>query len=254
MVGFLLCVGGGIVLSACNSFTGADDLELGASGAGAAGANGAEAGNGGTAAGAVCAGVDCGAHGTCHVVDEAPACDCQAGFHAEDLACVADPPDPCAGVVCVGNATCVAANCVCPTGFEGDPAAGCHATNPQEATRRAQLIAIAEAEVGYCEGTDVRPYMSQNPGLWCYDFVAWVYDQVGVSEGQSYTPGSFPSWWKPEPGDLIKFQIQHYGMVHELSPDGTSVTTIEGNAGGCVTEGSASLDQIEYIGTLDGSI
>ncbi|PKN48679.1 MAG: hypothetical protein CVU63_04320, partial [Deltaproteobacteria bacterium HGW-Deltaproteobacteria-20] len=67
----------------------------------------------------------------------------------------------------------------------------------------------------------------------------------------AYQTGSLPTGWRPEPGDLIKFNIQHYGMVAEVSPDGSLITTIEGNVNSCVMSGSAMDASVEYYGSLD---
>jgi hypothetical protein len=221
----------------------------------AAGVTGAEPADAGVDA---CAGVVCG-HGTCDAGSGAATCACEAGFHAVGLTCVADPPvDPCASVTCGAHAACAAGACACSAGFEGDPVVGCTAIpGARELEVRAQLIAAARAELGNCEGVTVRPYMLQQPGLWCYDFVAWVYAQLGSVPSPlslpTYRIGAFPAGWRPKPGDLIKFRIQHYGVVESVSPDGQFVTTLEGNNGSCVVESAATMDSLEYIGSLDGA-
>jgi hypothetical protein len=211
-----------------------------------------------SAAAGPCRDVSCGAHGTCVANAGAAACQCEAGFHAEGLTCVADPPvDPCAAVVCGANAACAAGACVCNTGFQGDPTVACSPTPSQtESDVRAELVRIARAEIGNCEGVTPRPYMLGQPGLWCYDFVAWVYAQASYSlptpmSLPEYHVGALPPGWRPEPGDLIKFTIQHYGMVESVSADGTSVSTIEGNYGSCVVASGSSLASIDYFGSLD---
>jgi len=204
----------------------------------------------------VCDGVFCGL-GDCVDVGGAPACDCDPGYHAEGLACEQDvPPDPCDSTICGANASCDQGVCVCNVGFEGDPVAGCTSISTDEELARAELVSIALAELGYCEGVDVRPYMLNQPGLWCYDFVAWVYQQSSWSlpaplSLPRYNTGSLPAGWRPEPGDLIKFTIQHYGMVADVSPDGQVITTIEGNVSYCVMQRSTSDPSVEYYGTLD---
>jgi len=204
----------------------------------------------------VCDGVDCG-FGDCVDVGGAAACDCDPGYHAEGLACVEDVPvDPCDTTVCGANATCDQGVCICNVGYEGDPVVGCTPISTQEEICRAELVTIAMAELGYCEGTDVRPYMLDQPGYWCYDFVAWVYQQSNcalpspMSLPRYYT-GSLPVGWRPEPGDLIKFNIQHYGMVADISTDGQIITTVEGNVSYCVMQRSTSDPSVEYYGTLD---
>ncbi len=229
-------------------------------GSGAVGAGGAGGGGqpiGGEAPADPCDGVDCGGNGSCADVGDDAICICDDGFHAEGLSCVVNPPPgPCEGVQCGVHASCSAGSCVCDGGYEGDPDVGCSEINPTEASVRAGLVALAEAELGYCEGTDTRPYMLSQPGLWCYDFVAWVYQQSSQSlpapyNLPTYQANALPLWWKPEPGDLIKFNIQHYGMVKSVSPDGNTITTVEGNVNSCVMGRTVSLGSIEYFGSLD---
>jgi hypothetical protein len=256
----------GASLIRCNLLTGAEDVVILGAGAGGS-AVGSPGGNGtgglGGAGGAggdtpsPCASVDCGAYGECVDIGGEAACDCAGGYHSEGLSCVENPPPgPCENVVCGEHAGCTDGLCECLDGYEGDPTAGCTATNPTEEAARQELVDIATAELGYCEGVDDRPYMQYQPGLWCYDFVAWVYQQSSYSLPSplslpKYYVGSLPGWWRPEPGDLIKFTIQHYGMVADVSPDGQIITTIEGNVNLCVMSRSTSDPSVEYYGTLD---
>ncbi len=202
----------------------------------------------------LCQDVDCGA-GTCRVSHQGlPECDCNQGYVAEGLTCV--PEDPCSGVVCGVNAFCDLGQCHCLDGHEGNPYDECTYVPTQADLCRAELVQIAAAELGFCEGTDDRPYMHGQPGLWCYDFVAWVYSQSSCyAPTPLYLPrqtvGSLPEGWRPGPGDMIKFTIQHYGMVASLSADGQTITTIEGNVNYCVMSRSIRDSDVEYYGTLE---
>jgi hypothetical protein len=204
-----------------------------------------------------CEAVECGTFGACVSTGGQAQCACDTGYHAVGLSCVEDEPvDPCAGVACGSNASCMNGACECDDGFEGDPESGCAQPNPIEADVRAELVAIAMAEQGFCEGTDDKPYMQYQPGFWCYDFVAWVYSQSSYPLPSpislpAYQTGSLPTGWRPEPGDLIKFNIQHYGMVAAVSPDGSQITTIEGNVNSCVMSRSTTDADVEYYGSLD---
>lgn len=204
-----------------------------------------------------CEAVDCGAFGACVSTGGQVQCACDPGYHAIGLTCVEDEPvDPCAGVTCGSNARCEGGACVCDDGFEGNPDSGCEQPNPLEAQVRAELVAIAMAEQGVCEGVDDKPYIESQPGYWCYDFVAWVYSQASYPLPSpmslpAYQTGSLPTGWRPEPGDLIKFNIQHYGMVAEVSADGSVITTIEGNVNSCVMSRSTTDAGVEYYGSLD---
>lgn len=166
-----------------------------------------------------------------------------------------DTQDPCEDIVCGDNAHCEAGQCYCDEGFEGDPWVGCDPIVSEEERIRAKLVEIAMAEEGMCEGVDDRPYMQYQPGYWCYDFVAWVYEEA--DEGLPYplalpqVPVPVPKGWRPAPGDLIKYQIQHYGMVASLSGDQLTVLTIEGNVNYCVMQRQTTDSSVEYYGTLE---
>ncbi len=202
-----------------------------------------------------CLGVDCSGHGTCQVSGGQATCACDSGYHAQGLACVED--DPCANVTCGANAHCLAGVCQCNDGYEGDPVAGCHEPNPTEAQVRQQLVDIGLAELGQCEdGNDDRPYMLGQPGLWCYDFVAWVYSECDTALPSpislpQHPASEVPDQFMPEPGDLIKFTIQHFGMVRSVSADGQTIQTVEGNVNSCVTTRTVSLSSIQYFGSLE---
>lgn len=167
-----------------------------------------------------------------------------------------DASEECDGVTCGDNAHCEADECVCDDGFEGDPYEACEPYESEEARIRQELVDIATAELGFCEGTDERPYMEQQPGQWCYDFVAWVYSQADeglpapINLPQMYID-SMPDDWRPAAGDLIKYNIQHYGMVASLSEDEITVYTLEGNVNYCVMERSTTDVDVSYYGTLE---
>jgi hypothetical protein len=94
----------------------------GATTGGTAGAGGVDAASDETAP-IVCDGVSCSGVGTCEVVDGGqPSCVCEAGYHAEGLACVTD--ETCAGVDCGRCGKCEViggkATCTCPDGLSYD--------------------------------------------------------------------------------------------------------------------------------------
>jgi len=202
-----------------------------------------------------CLHVNCG-QGECVDIGDGPMCDCYDGYHAQGYDCVPDAePDPCDDVVCGANAHCVDGLCECDFGFEGDPSQGCEEVTPEKMAR-AELVEIAWAELGMCDYTDSRPYMWEQPGSWCYDFVEWVYDESSYDIPDPYELTKHYTWalpdgWRPEPGDLIKFNIQHYGMVAEVSADGRTITTIEGNYSSCVKTRDITDSSVSYYGTLD---
>ncbi len=204
-----------------------------------------------------CEGMDCGVGGVCTPTGLGyGACSCYPGYHNDGAGGACVPDDPCADVTCGEGAFCDLGTCRCLEGYEGNPYDVCEYVPTEEDACRAGLVAIAEQELGYCEGVDERPYMLGQPGLWCYDFVAWVYDQSSCAPPTPlYLPrrtvGSLPNGWRPAPGDLIKFTIQHYGMVAAVSPDGQVITTIEGNVNSCVMSRTTSDPSVEYYGTLE---
>lgn len=67
-----------------------------------------------------CQGVTCSGYGTCSVSGQTATCQCNNGYHAQGLDCVADA-NPCQGVTCSGHGTCSAsggtATCQCDTGY-----------------------------------------------------------------------------------------------------------------------------------------
>jgi hypothetical protein len=203
-----------------------------------------------------CYDVDCGPHGDCVDIGDGPLCQCDDGYHAQGYYCVPDTePDPCDDVTCGANAHCDEGLCECDFGFEGNPNQGCEEITPEQMAR-AELVEIAWAELGFCEGVESRPYMWDQPGYWCYDFVEWVYDESSYDIPEPYELTKYYTWalpdgWRPEPGDLIKFHIQHYGMVAEVSADGRTITTIEGNYSRCVKSRDITDSSVSYYGTLD---
>jgi growth factor-like EGF protein len=204
-----------------------------------------------------CQDVDCGEHGSCAVSGGEPTCACDAGWHPDGLACVED--DPCLGINCIENAHCELGSCVCDSGYHGDPLVLCEEYVSEEDRVRQLLVSIAEAEIGMCEGSDERPYMEWQPGLWCFDFVSWVYTQAdeGLRRPDTYPRyyvNEMPVDWRPKPGDLIKYTYQHYAMVAYLSEDETIVHTIEGNVNSCVMRRATSYDAVEFYGSLEGQI
>lgn len=58
----------------------------------------------------------------------------------------------------------------------------------------------------------------------------------------------------PQPGDLVFFDTgsdgyaDHVALVAEVSADGASLTTIEGNVGGCVVRKQHALDEAGLLG------
>jgi hypothetical protein len=71
-----------------------------------------------------CLDQDCSNHGACRVVSGGAACDCDAGYHVQGLACLEDAADACLGVTCSGHGTCVkdggSAICDCDAGYHAE--------------------------------------------------------------------------------------------------------------------------------------
>ena len=202
-----------------------------------------------------CLGVDCSGHGTCVVQNATAVCQCDTGYEPSGLDCV--PSDPCEGVTCGANAHCTNGVCECDQGYSGDPYT--HCDSDLENQVRQELVDIALAELGSCEGVDDKPYMQNQPGAWCYDFVAWVYSQSSWRLPQPISlphvaADEVPGTFLPEPGDLIKFTIQHFGMVRSVSADGHTIETVEGNVNSCVVTRTIDLSRVEYFGSLEQTI
>lgn len=71
----------------------------------------------------VCAGVNCG-NGVCKNNNGNPMCDCNEGYHAENLICVTDNIDPCRNITCSNHGTCVnnagIVTCDCYSGYKAE--------------------------------------------------------------------------------------------------------------------------------------
>ena len=96
---------------------------------GAAGVGGIAATGGAAGTGDPCEGVTCSNHGTCTVSQGQASCDCEAGYHADGLACVQDTGGPCDGVTCSDHGICSvvdgAALCTCDSGYHMVDAVNC---------------------------------------------------------------------------------------------------------------------------------
>jgi hypothetical protein len=74
---------------------------------------------------ALCDQVTCGGHGACLLIQGAPSCLCEPGYHAEGLNCVEDgTTGPCFEVDCSGHGQCIevagAATCQCFAGYHAE--------------------------------------------------------------------------------------------------------------------------------------
>jgi len=90
----------------------------------------------------VCEDQPCSGHGTCVESGAVPACECDAGFHAEGLTCVEDGmTGPCNGVTCSGHGVCTDAGgdatCICETGYHAE-----------------QLSCVEDGTLGPCANVD----------------------------------------------------------------------------------------------------
>jgi len=127
-------------------------------------------------------------------------------------------------------------------------------------SRGAQMVAIAQAEIGQAEqppGSNDSPRIAEyrtatagaGIGPWCNYFVSWVAKQAGAplgEQGQGFgavaatwdwaqrTGRAIPASQTPQPGDLIVWDGTHIGLVETVLPDGR-IQTIEGNSSDMVT-------------------
>lgn len=188
-----------------------------------------------------CAGVSCGAHGVCVPESETPYCFCDEGWAALGQRCVRAPR---------------------PTGPR-PPAA------VSEPGARAVAIALAEdgrdlASVGReREASGLQPgalarYVTRD-GLWCSDFVSWVYRAAGVPFTGGYEGGwlltnnaAIRRWFErrgawldrthpgyrsftPQPGDYVRVSTPTWGHSAIVrAVEGDTLHAIEGNARGRV--------------------
>lgn len=155
-------------------------------------------------------------------------------------------------------------------------------THTNTGNQRADIVAIAQTQVGYREGSldgttsGSNNYTKYNVDLykidgsycyaWCQSFIAWCAKQAGVSssvikrtagtidamdffksqqvwQGNSYTPQS---------GDIIYFRSSssnsgyHVGIVESVS--GSTIYTIEGNYSNKVARHSVSVGASSIVG------
>lgn len=135
------------------------------------------------------------------------------------------------------------------------------ATVPPGGTAASGIVRAAEGQVGQVEqppgsndGPQIALYRSAVQGAqagqpWCAYFVSWAAAQAGsplgdagqglgsVSEIASWaqrTGRYLPAGSPPQPGDLILFGAEHFGLVESVNADG-SLTTIEGNSSDAVS-------------------
>jgi hypothetical protein len=128
------------------------------------------------------------------------------------------------------------------------------ATVPVFSSKRAQVVAIAEAEIGvrqpYKYYEDCAPmYMGTKPNdkSWCGVFALWCLRQAGLSDrmwvdGRGFVEGYLPRTINPEPGDIAYFlKNQHYAIVKALVNG--RVYLINGNAMQAPVEGVVANDK-----------
>ena len=149
---------------------------------------------------------------------------------------------------------------------------------------RADVVAVAESQLGYAAST--RNYIVDEAGGmhgytrygawygspygdWCAMFASFCLHYAGVPEDSIPAQAGCIRWteqlqslgryaaagaYAPQPGDLIFFDTgsdgyaDHVGLVAEVSEDGASLTTIEGNVGGCVVRKQHALDEAGLLG------
>lgn len=182
---------------------------------------------------------------------------------------------PCAGVSCSGHGSCFeedqAAYCLCDEGFSAighTCIPGGPALDPDEPPSGMHVVGVALAEAG----RDLRTVGSTrtaapgplsrfvpDDGLWCSDFVSWVYRASGIPFTGGYSGGwhltnnhMIRAWYvrrgmfvaqgtaqwahvQPLPGDYVRIHTRTWGhsaIVRYVSRD--TLYTVEGNAGGRV--------------------
>ena len=149
---------------------------------------------------------------------------------------------------------------------------------------RADVVAVAESQLGYAAST--RNYIVDEAGgmhgytrygawygspygEWCAMFASFCLHYAGVPEDSIPAQAGCIRWVEqlqalgryaaagaaaPQPGDLVFFDTgsdgyaDHVALVAEVSADGASLTTIEGNVGGCVVRKQHALDEAGLLG------
>ena len=148
----------------------------------------------------------------------------------------------------------------------------------------ADVVAVAESQLGYAAST--RNYIVDEAGGmhgytrygawygspygdWCAMFASFCLHYAGVPEDSIPAQAGCIRWTEqlqalgryaaagaaaPQPGDLVFFDTgsdgyaDHVALVAEVSADGASLTTIEGNVGGCVVRKQHALDEAGLLG------
>ncbi|MDQ3032551.1 MAG: CHAP domain-containing protein [Myxococcota bacterium] len=182
-----------------------------------------------------CEGVTCGGRGECVTEQQDELCFCEEGFEAVGRTCVQAPP---------------------AAWPDRSPAAGARIVALASAERGRDLASVGVTRARYPGplSLDVRP-----GGLWCSDFVSWVYRAAGVpftggSEGGWLLPTNLAirrwferrGWWvskegpgwsrfEPRPGDYVRLRTRTWGHSAIVrAVEGDTLHVIEGNAGGRV--------------------
>lgn len=186
-----------------------------------------------------CAAVDCSGHGECMLEDHEPFCLCEDGYAADALTCTEAPPPP------------------------------ADARALRSVSLGARVVQIASEQGGRSggmvgrerEGQSIGPLRDyvKPGGLWCTDFVSWVYRIAGVPFTGGYQGGwhltnnyAVRRWFQrqnrwvakgtpeftrfqPRPGDYLRFHTNRHGhsaIVRYVA--GHTLYTIEGNSRGLV--------------------
>ena len=148
----------------------------------------------------------------------------------------------------------------------------------------ADVVAVAESQLGYAAST--RNYIVDEAGgmhgytrygawygspygEWCAMFASFCLHYAGVPEDSIPAQAGCIRWVEqlqalgryaaagaaaPQPGDLVFFDTgsdgyaDHVALVAEVSADSASLTTIEGNVGGCVVRKQHALDEAGLLG------
>lgn len=203
----------------------------------------------------------------------------------------------CAGVRCSGHGTCVEedgeAFCFCEEGYAAEEDR-CSVAEPLVSRVRSSAVGgvvvhIATAEVGRDLATVGKGREARAPGrlsryvrpggLWCSDFVSWVYRAAGVPFTGGYAGGwmlpnnvAIRGWFQrrglwvargtpaydrftPRPGDYVRLRGRRWGhsaIVRYV--DGDTLHLVEGNAGRRVRltryRDFRSRDRIDGFGIL----
>jgi hypothetical protein len=213
-------------------------------------------------AGDPCRGETCSGHGLCATAAGSPLCVCDAGYHAQALACVInDPDDPCAGVDCGPGGVCTvvasAPSCACGAGYHqagattclpnGSPDGG--TTQSDGGTAQQDGATGPQQDGGGTGDGPVATPTASNPVTTPLTGSHATYD---VGPGKTYTEPDTVPWGALTAGDVVN--IHHRATAYKwklcVRGSGTQSAPIVING---VTDASGNRPKLDFNGARTAS-